>query len=254
MIYYFSGTGNSRWVAEQLAVRLSDRLVEIGNATLLGNYKHQLSPGERIGWVFPTYSWGPAPVVLDFVNKWHIDGYEKGNTYCYMVTTCGDDIGLSVDIFAKALGHIDLSAAFSIQMPNNYILLPGFDTDPTDLEQQKKTQAIERIKHVSDVIEKRSKLTDVVTGNYKWLKSRVIRRFFMRYLMSDKHFMTDTALCNSCGTCVAVCPMHNISIDDNGHPLWHGKCAMCLSCIHRCPLRAIQYGKISRKKGRYYFK
>ena len=107
MIYWFSGTGNSRWVAEELAKRLGDRLMDIADCIVQGDFRHVLSRGESIGWVFPTYSWGPPPVVLDFISRWHIDGYEKGLTYCYMVTTCGDDVGLTADIFADALGYID---------------------------------------------------------------------------------------------------------------------------------------------------
>lgn len=253
MIYWFSGTGNSRWAAEQLAQRLGDRLASIADCIASGDYRHSLAPGESIGWVFPTYSWGPPPVVLDFIAQWHIDGYEKNSTYCYMATTCGDDVGLAVDIFAKALGYIDLVAAFSIQMPNNYILLPGFDTDPAQVELDKKARAVARIEQVATAIAGHTRTVDVVTGRYKWLKSRIIRPFFVRHMMSDKHFTADADLCNGCGTCAAVCPMRNITIGDDHRPQWHGDCALCLGCIHRCPRRAIQYGSITRNKGRYHF-
>ena len=222
MIYWFSGTGNSRWVAGQLARRLGERLMDIADCVARGDYRHSLQPGESIGWVFPTYSWGPPPVVLDFIARWHIDGYEKGRTYCYMVATCGDDVGLTADIFASALGYIDLSAAFSVQMPNNYILLPGFDTDPAELERSKIASAPSRIDGVADVIARRGRVTDVVTGSHKWLKSRVIRPLFLRLLMSDKRFAADPSLCNSCGACVASCPMRNITLDAaDGMPRWH---------------------------------
>ena len=159
MIYWFSGTGNSRWVTGQLARRLGERLMDIADCVARGDYRHSLQPGESIGWVFPTYSWGPPPVVLDFIARWHIDGYEKGRTYCYMVATCGDDVGLTADIFASALGYIDLSAAFSVQMPNNYILLPGFDTDPAELERSKIASAPRRIDGVADAIARRGRVT-----------------------------------------------------------------------------------------------
>ena len=254
MIYWFSGTGNSLWAAKELAHRLGDRLIDIADALSQGNFRHTLTEGESIGWVFPTYSWGPPPVVLDFVKRWHINGYAKGTTYCYMVTTCGDDVGLAVDIFSKALGYIDLVAAFSVQMPNNYILLPGFDTDPATLERNKLQNATPRIAEIAGMLADKRAVTDVVTGRYKWLKSRVIRPLFVRFMMSDKHFTADASLCNSCGACVAQCPMHNITLATaDGAPGWHGNCAMCLGCIHRCPRRAIQYGKITRHKGRYHF-
>lgn len=254
MIYYFSGTGNSKWVARMLASILGERLVEIGDAIRSGKFRYELASDESIGWVFPVYSWGPPPVVLDFISKWHVNGYKKDKTYCYMVAVCGDDIGLTADIWRKALGYIDGNAAFSVQMPNNYILLPGFDVDSKDVEREKLERAKSRVEEVAKAILAKSHVTDVVTGSCKWIKSRVIRPFFNAFLMSDRRFKVDADVCTSCGLCAKVCPMKNITMDEKGLPRWNGNCAMCLGCIHHCPVRAIQYGDITRKRGRYFFK
>ena len=69
MIFYFSGTGNSRWVAEQLSQHLGDSLVAISQAMAKQEYEYTLAEGEMLGFVFPTYSWGPAPVMVEFVKK-----------------------------------------------------------------------------------------------------------------------------------------------------------------------------------------
>ena len=136
MIFYFSGTGNSKHVAEQLAAMLGERLVAIAEAVAEGTLTFALAEGESVGWVFPTYSWGPAPVAADFASRVQLQGC-GADTYCYMVTTCGDEVGETVSMFAKSLGNIRLKAAFSVQMPNNYILLPGFDVDDKELERSK---------------------------------------------------------------------------------------------------------------------
>ena len=53
MIYYFSGTGNSQWVAEQLALQTGDV------ASDLIKTKGDLNcAGLTIGLVFPIYAWG----------------------------------------------------------------------------------------------------------------------------------------------------------------------------------------------------
>ena len=56
MIFYFSGVGNSAWVATQLAEKLADKLVSILDYT---NQVIHIEPNERIGFVFPIYSWAP---------------------------------------------------------------------------------------------------------------------------------------------------------------------------------------------------
>ena len=39
-------------------------------------------------------------------------------------------------------------------------------------------------------------------------------------------------------------------------PSWKhdGSCTCCLSCYHHCPVHAINYGAITRRRGQYYFK
>ena len=253
MIFYFSGTGNSKHVAEQLAAMLGERLVAIAEAVAEGTLTFALAEGESVGWVFPTYSWGPAPVAADFASRVQLQGC-GADTYCYMVTTCGDEVGETVTMFAKSLGNISLKAAFSVQMPNNYILLPGFDVDDKALERSKVEASAARIKAVAEAIGAKREIIDVVVGPWRRLKSRLIYPLFRRFAMSDKAFAANADVCTRCGLCARECPANNITLDGGSLPRWHGKCTMCLSCIHRCPVRAIEYGKATRSKGRYFFR
>lgn len=253
MIFYFSGTGNSRWAAKTLAELLGEKLIAVSEAFASRQYEYTLEEDESIGFVFPTYSWGPAPVMVEFAKRIKFNNYSS-NTFCYMVTTCGDDIGLSVDIWKKALGNITCNAAYSVQMPNNYILLPGFDIDSKELEEKKKHNAIGRIESIAHEIKLHTHKIDVVKGAMAWIKSRVIYPWFSRYSMSDKKFAVSPDKCTHCGACVNNCPMQNITMNGNSTPQWHGNCAMCLACIHRCPTRAIEYAHATQKKGRYFFK
>ncbi len=253
MVYYFSGTGNSKWVASKLATALDDKLISIGQCIVDGDFRHNLKEGERIGFVMPVYSWGPAPIVMDFIQRWHINGYHKGD-YVYAVFVCGDDIGLSVDLLRDALGFIELQAAYSVQMPNNYILLPGFDVDEKKLEQSKIENAQGRVDVVVSSIKNCEKKVDVVTGDMPWLKSHLVYPLFRKYWMRDRYFKVDRNRCNRCGLCARQCSIHNVQMSTSGYPQWQGLCQMCLSCIHRCPKRAIDYGRMTQRKGRYYFK
>lgn len=254
MIFWFSGTGNSQWAAEQLASALADRMESVAEAlTANAPVKCTLADDEALGFVFPTYSWGPPPVVMELVEKLQI---ATKPSFCYMVTTCGDDIGLSVEIMQKALQKrgVTLDSAYSVQMPNNYVNLPGFDVDSEEVRNAKLHAAPTRLAEVAKGIAERKPTVDVVTGGFAWVKSKIIRPWFLRNAMSDKKFTVDATACNHCGACQRNCPLHNITLTRLGVPQWHGRCAMCLSCLHRCPQRAIQHGKATVSKGRYHFK
>lgn len=252
MIFYFSGTGNSEWAARTLAELLDDKVISIAEVMLNGQLRFPLAEGEKIGWVFPIHSWGPPPIVLDFISKMHINDYNP-QCFCYMVCTCGDDIGMSVDMLQDALGRIRCHSAYSIQMPNTYICMKGFDVDSPEVEKQKLEKAETRIREIAERISRKKIETDVVTGSFKWIKSKVINPYFHKFEMSDKPFVCNTDLCTSCGTCVSSCPVNNITLSE-GHPVWNHNCTLCLSCLHRCPTRAINYGKKTVKKGRYFHK
>lgn len=53
MIYYFSGTGNSKWVAEQLASKTDEIAVNMVEVSVVPSMDNQ-----SIGVVFPIYAWG----------------------------------------------------------------------------------------------------------------------------------------------------------------------------------------------------
>lgn len=64
MIFYFSGTGNSKWVAENLAGLLHEKTADIsvlnfesdGNKKFIEEIAQGIKNDEYIGFVFPVYA------------------------------------------------------------------------------------------------------------------------------------------------------------------------------------------------------
>ena len=54
MIFYFSGVGNSAWVARHLAERLQDNVLSVAEEINKG-INYVAKPGEKVGFVFPVY-------------------------------------------------------------------------------------------------------------------------------------------------------------------------------------------------------
>lgn len=249
MIFYYSGCGNSRHVAEQLAARLEQKLVFIPQAARQGEYDYALAEGESLGFVFPIYSWRPPKLVLDFVRGLRIEGRPS---YVYMVVTYGDDAGLADRMLGKALAAagLRLDAAFGVTMPNTYVNMSFMDVDKPDVVQRKLAEAESRIGEVAEMVAAQRRLTDLNRGGAPWLKTYVVGEGFNKWVSDKKYRATEA--CVSCGRCVQVCPLQNIVLAD-GRPHWNGHCTHCEACYHYCPQNAIQFGRATRGKGQYHF-
>ena len=263
MIFYFSGCGNSHHVAETLATGLNDTLIFIPEATREGRYEYTLAEGESLGFVFPVYSWAPPKLVMDFIEKLNIkvgpsalrQAQGSGTSfYLYFACTCGDECGLTEKIFRMAIEKKgwDLSACFSLKMPETYIGMPGFKLD-TDENARKKIEATDATlaRNIPRLLNKEY-FTEMTIGKFAWLKSHVINNSFNKFATDDSKYLS-TEACIHCGKCVEACPLKNITLEE-GRPKWNGHCTMCMACYHHCPVNAIQYGKATMGKGQYYFK
>ncbi len=70
------------------------------------------------------------------------------------------------------------------------------------------------------------------------IERALTNRLFVRQMFS-RLFTVDQKKCTSCGLCMKLCPMRNISEGRNGQPLWGRNCIFCFSCEMKCPKDAI---------------
>lgn len=250
MLFFFSGCGNSRHVAETIAAGLNGSLIFIPEAAREGRYEYELAKGESLGFVFPVYSWAPPKLVLDFINKMSL---KTDPDYLYFACTCGDECGLTEKVFRKAIEAKgwSLSACFSVQMPETYIGMPGFKLDTAENARRKIDAADADLKVLLPRLQNKEKFSKMIVGSLAWAKSRLVNPGFNRFATDDRKYHT-TEACIHCGKCLSVCPLQNITLED-GRPVWHGHCTMCMACYHHCPANAIQYGKATEGKGQYCF-
>lgn len=263
MILWFSGTGNSRFVAERLAGGLGQQLREL-TPDITAKQLTLPDKDNVIIWVCPVYSWGIPPYVRSIIRD--IDISDGGKPLAHhLVLTCGDDCGLASGIWRKdmrARGWI-AGNAYSVIMPNNYVCMKGFNVDPVELAERKLAEAPARIEAVAAVIRAYkpgdTPTDDIVRGSFAWIKTKIIYPWFVRNAMSPKPFRY-TKDCISCGKCAAACPLGNITMlpgapDSSGRsrrrPSWGPSCAGCLACYHVCPRHAVMYGKSTVSKGQY---
>lgn len=259
MIFYLSGTGNTKWAASKTAAALNDQLIDIA-ATLKhadsdSTFSYELKDDEPMGFFFPVHGWRPPLIVKEFVRRLRIN---QAGSYCYVVCTAGDNVGEAVDILEKDLAEVGIKvhSAISLIMPESYVGLPFMDVDKPEKEAKKKREADEKLsKFIDDIRQRRHGIRDILIGNWPRINSRLIGDVFIRWIIKDTPFRVDPNRCISCGLCANNCPVSDMAMDENKHPVWlhNGKCLSCFACYHHCPTRAIEYGGRTKRKGQYYF-
>lgn len=236
MIFYFSGTGNSKWVAKQIAEKINDKYLDISKI----NEIPEIYDEEQIGLIFPIYAWGiPEPITM-FVKK-----LKKSKAFTYGICTCGANAGIALKRLSK-IYHLDSS--YSIIMPSNYII--GEDIEEKTIILNKIEMARKELDIISNEIMQRKKVYRVNEGTFPILKSIIINKGFNNFARTTNPFYVNEEKCNGCGLCARNCPASTITLTD-GKPIWKEKCYQCLKCINYCPQCAIQYGKETEKRGRY---
>lgn len=253
MLFFFSSTGNSSAIARRLSTVLGEKLFSIAEALKNSDadIPVSLAGEERLIFVFPIHAWGPALSISQFLSRWRPTDYNGQPAYA--VCTCGDDCGRTDLLFGRMLKEqgIPLRACFSVQMPNTYILLPGFDTDANEVVRKKLAASRPRVEEIASAI-LRSDFSKplYVAGSFACLKTSLVYPLFARWWSHRVKFHA-TAACVGCNLCASVCPSRAIHLI-NKRPVWTAsKCVQCLACIHRCPKRAIEYGNATAGKGRY---
>ena len=247
MILYFSGTGNSKFVAERVAHSIGDEAFDLFKRIRSKDYSPMKSDKPWIISV-PTYAWQIPHIVKSYLEKTALNGSDK----IYFLMTCGDDIGNAENYLkklCKKIGKQYMGCAY-FRMPENYIAM---FTAPND-EQAERIIAKSkgRIDKTAKLIAAGEKLPEIKVDFIGRLKSGIVNVAFYPLCVSAKKFYA-TEKCISCSKCEKLCPLSNIKIE-NGKPVWGKNCTHCMACICKCPAEAIEFGKASEGKNRYYCK
>lgn len=225
MLFYFTATGNSLYVAEQLEAKP----ISIAQAIHDKNKDYTAS---AIGIVCPVFSHEMPPLVKKFLKEsvFH-------TPYFYVILTYGNRHGGAPELARQFLESIGIHPAYInlILMVDNY--LPAFDMAEQKKIDKKVDQQIAAVR--ADLAAKKNYIRPITAADrarhQEHLRERAkMPQDFMRHLYK----VTDK--CIGCGICTKVCPEKCFSLQGQ-KSVWHPDgCMMCLACIQACPLGAIQ--------------
>lgn len=246
MILCFSGTGNSRYIARQIAQALQDEIIDL-NAKIKENDHSPIRTGGNVTVVVPTYAWRIPRIVSDWLSKTELAGAER----IWFVMDCGSEIGNASKYNRRLAGQKRLSymGTAQIVMPENYIAM--FDAPQAEEARKIVEKSKPDLAAAIARIQAGKPLTPPRSGLRGRMMSGFVNPVFYRFFVKAAAFHAE-ASCIGCGQCVQTCPMNNIRLRD-GKPVWGEACTHCMACICLCPAEGIEYGTKSIGKPRYHF-
>ena len=120
MIIYFTGTGNSKYIADMLGDKLEDEITD--SREYIRKYSGgSFSSQKPYVFVAPTYGWQLPRVFEEFI----IYSEFSGSKEAYFVMDCGSDIGAPEKRIKKLCSRkgFNYRGVFEIVMPENYIAM-----------------------------------------------------------------------------------------------------------------------------------
>lgn len=244
MILYFTGTGNSEYVAKRIGKETDDIVLNLFEKLRKEDFSEINSKNP---WVIvtPTYAWRIPNILGEWLRKTNL----SGNPNIYFVMTCGGSIG-NAGKYLKSLcadKGMNYFGCFEVVMPENYIAL--FTTPSKDKALKIIAEAEKIIDKAAFAINNGEQFPNISVTTADKLNSGVVNNiFYPLFVHAKKFYATDS--CISCGKCVKVCPLNNIHIE-NSSPIWGKACTHCMACICGCPKEAIEYGRHSKGLVRY---
>lgn len=177
MIFYFSGTGNSRYAAEKVGGAINEQAIDMARSRLDEKFTFEVKDQEKIGFVFPVYYYGPPTIVEEFMSKLKIYGNE--HPYVYVIMTCGSNSGGADKYVDKILlDHgLETEAFYTIPMVDNFIM--GYDLSNEEDRKSINKKAEERIdKVIKSIIVKGA--SDRKSSHFDQLLTGTVYPFYVR--------------------------------------------------------------------------
>ena len=257
-IYYFTGTGNSLFIAREMQKRIPDaRMIPIAG---LIHQERIESRAEVVGLVFPVQALTIPILVKQFLRK---ADFSSSKYFC-AIATRKNTVFRGFEAIDRLLKRQNrrLDAYCLVNMGHSDARHEGYVVPGEAEIRSLEAAALKKLDVFQDAVNRRIPFREEDT-EYTVRPSRALQRIVLwsmaasEYVGGVNYFYADSH-CTGCGVCERVCPSRKIRLAGK-RPVWQREafCFMCFACLNFCPARSVQIRSIpgvkscTRENGRY---
>ena len=252
-IYWFSGSGNTLFIAKVIAEYLKENGFEINLKQIENTNPSTVDLNRTLGLAIPVAEQGTYPFIWDFINN--LPSFKKSDF--------GEDrpqpVSTKPDVFM-----VDTLMLYSggIKGPVNKILKKkGFNIlgakeiiMPNNLMKIKSQPDKDKLKMEKGKLSAENYAKDLMKGQAVWKDIPLYSDIMASFSKKDSTWnvfrnifplKVDNNKCTRCRLCERICPTGAWSFNKEKNEMEWAKadCIYCLRCFSYCPVEAISYGK-----------
>ena len=241
IILYFSGTGNTKFVATKIAEEFRKNGCEIDMHSIEEKIDLKDFSYDYLILGFPKYFEYIPKIFFEFLDDNLFDSLKEVKT---MIFSTGKDKAKAYfnELEKKLLiKNYKVIVTKNFQMPDSYTLSKGY-----------KMVKGKELREIFDksLAEIKDTVVNFLTDNYmkeeiSEIKSSIyktINKFKTKDLYKNSMRFSVNSNCDKCNLCVNSCPTNNIE-NIAGEIKFRDNCIMCCRCVNACPKNAIMYNE-----------
>lgn len=247
VIFYFSGTGNTWWLSEELTRRFRDTGAEARAYSI-----EKILPQEAdamingctaAGFGYPIYGSDLPQAMKQFIENLAPVSDKAAFVFCTQWMWSGDGARTGAG-FLKKKGFVVRWGEHFLMPLNVCVAVTPFFPYTSD---RSKTNMI-----LAKTRPRMERFVKIITSGHPFRRGfdpfsfllgcfqRVPFRMLFHRLRND--IGVDSHLCTRCGLCARLCPSGNLLFDGETVST-RGSCILCLRCYNFCPVSAVTYMK-----------